>query len=111
MRVWQLAMDLVVDVYEVSRHFPTDERYGLTAQIRRAAVSIPANLAEGKARMGNAEFRRFVLIARGSLAELETELEVAQRLDLVSADQSRQCTDHAASVGRMLTRLAKALTP
>ena len=102
-------MELVVDVYGASRAFPADERYGLTAQVRRAAVSIPANIAEGKARFGPNEYRRFVSIATGSAAELATELEVAERLGFVSAAELTPAREKLASVGRMLTNLAKRL--
>src|SRR5436309_9666166 len=85
--VWQLAMTVVVEVYQLSRRFPPDERFGLTAQVRRAAVAIAANIAEGHARASSREYRQFVSIARGSAAEVDTELLVAQRLRYVSGPQ------------------------
>ncbi|HEX4681411.1 MAG TPA: four helix bundle protein [Gemmatimonadaceae bacterium] len=97
--VWQAAMLLVVDVYQVSAMFPTDERFGLTTQVRRAAVSIAANIAEGKARYGAAECRRFVSIACGSRAELETELEIAERLGYAATEQLAVARARAESVG------------
>ena len=109
--VWMVAMNLVMDVYALTASFPRDERFGLTAQIRRAAVSIPANIAEGKARFGPGEYRRFVSIALGSVAELQTELEIAERLGFVTMaalEPAREKLDH---VGRMLTNLAKRLSP
>ena len=94
-------MDLVMDVYAVTAIFPGHERYGLTAQLRRAAVSIPANIAEGKARFGPGEYRRFVSIALGSVAELETHLEIAERLSFVEPTQLRPSRDKLDRVGRM----------
>jgi len=78
--VWQKAMDLVEMVYQVTRSFPKDELYGLTNQLRRAAVSVPSNIAEGQAHNSTAEFRNFLSIAHGSLAEVETQLLIAERL-------------------------------
>ncbi len=80
MDVWQDAVALVHRVYDISRDFPVDERFGLTSQVRRAAVSVPSNIAEGAARGSDREFLRFLYIARGSLAELETQLIIAVEL-------------------------------
>jgi four helix bundle protein len=80
LKAWQLAIDLVEHVYEVTRAFPREEIFGLTAQMRRAAVSVPANIAEGSARAGTRELVRFVGIAAASLSELDTHIEIAQRL-------------------------------
>jgi four helix bundle protein len=78
--VWRKSMAVVKSVYVVTRQFPKIENYGITNQMRRAAVSIPSNIAEGKSRQGDKEFARFLLIARGSLAELETQLLISQDL-------------------------------
>jgi len=78
--VWQQAMSLVEQVYACSANFPDNERYGLTAQSRRAAISIPSNIAEGAARRSTPEYMRFLSIARGSLSELDTQLQIAERL-------------------------------
>ncbi|TAK04257.1 four helix bundle protein [Patescibacteria group bacterium] len=78
--VWQKAMDLVVGVYEITKDFPTDERYGIVSQMRRSAVSIPSNIAEGYRRKSEVDFQRFLRIAYGSASELETQLLIAQRL-------------------------------
>lgn len=83
---WQLAMQIVVSIYHITRAFPGEEKFGLVAQLRRAAVSIPSNIAEGHSRLGAAEFRRFVSIARGSVAEAETQLAVAVALGFVAGD-------------------------
>lgn len=89
LKVWQLAMDLVVDVYAITKQFPDSEKYGLGSQMQRAAVSVPSNIAEGAGRESNTDFLRFLTIARGSLSELETQLLLAQRLNYI-ADVSQQ---------------------
>lgn len=82
--VWQKAMDLVREVYRLSKTFPTDERYALTDQLRRAVVSIPSNIAEGNGRASNADYGHFLAIARGSLYETMTQLQIAVNLGYVS---------------------------
>ncbi|WP_109127005.1 four helix bundle protein [Dyella sp. C11] len=82
LRVWQDAIRLVADIYRLTADFPTDERYGLVSQMRRAAISVPSNIAEGAARGTQREFLQFLYIARGSLSELETQLKVASMLGL-----------------------------
>lgn len=81
LEVWRDSMDLVEMIYRLSDAFPATERFGLTAQLRRAAVSIPANIAEGAARRSTPEYLRFLSIARGSLSEASTHLQIARRLD------------------------------
>jgi len=98
--VWQVAMQIVVDIYGVTRTFPGDERFGLIAQLRRAAVAIPSNIAERHSRLGPGEFRRFVSIARGSVAEVETQIAVAVALGFA---------DEVASLSSELNRLSKML--
>lgn len=85
--VYQLSMDLVIDVYRITKAFPKEELYGLTAQIKRACVSVPSNIAEGAGRRGKAEFIRFLYIAMGSLSEVDTQLEIAGRLSFFEADE------------------------
>ena len=100
-------MELVILVYQGTKDFPKAELYGLTSQIRRAAVSVPANIAEGAARTGTPELLRFVSIAQGSLSELDTHIEVAHRLGFL---QNRQHIDEKiARVFQLLTGLAAAL--
>lgn len=84
LKVWQESMTLVTKIYKVSENFPKHEVYGLSSQIRRAAVSIPSNIAEGAGRKGENEFTRFLYIALGSLSELETQIEISQRLDYIN---------------------------
>jgi four helix bundle protein len=105
--VWQRAMDLAVEVYAITRTFPREEAFGLTVQIRRAVVSVPSNIAEGVERVTLAERRRFLVIARSSLAELETQLELAVRFEFVEerrTTRARALSDH---VGRMLTKMIR----
>jgi four helix bundle protein len=80
LQVWQRAMQLTVLVYRLTKEFPREEQYGLTAQIRRAAVSIPSNIAEGQGRSNKGEFRQFLAIARGSNCEVQTQLDLAREL-------------------------------
>lgn len=83
--VWQKAMDLVVVIYKLTEKFPPQELYGLTSQMRRSAVSIPSNIAEGRRRGTRKDYRQFLLVAYGSGAELETQIEIAKRLSLVKS--------------------------
>jgi len=87
LEVWGLSMKLVEDIYEITSNFPAGERFGLISQMRRASVSIPSNIAEGHGRHSDKEFFRFLSIARGSLYELETQLEIAKRINLITQDE------------------------
>ena len=107
--VWQKAMDLVVDCYELTRQFPTDELYGLTSQARRAAISIPSNIAEGRARESTKEFLKHLGIASGSLAELESQIEIARRLAYIADAQAVALASRLEEIGRMLTGLRASL--
>ena len=105
--VWQRAMSLVEQVYACSATFPDSERFGLTAQMRRAAISIPSNTAEGAARRSTPEYLRFLSIARGSLSELDTQLQIAARLGYGKVSSgNKSCVDE---VFEMLTGLMNAL--
>ncbi len=86
MDVWRLSMDLVANVYEITSKYPVEERYGLAQQMRRAAISIPSNIAEGAARKSSKEFIQFLYISLGSLSELETQLEISEKLHLITSD-------------------------
>ncbi len=110
LHVWQLGVRLVIESYEVGRHLPTDERFGLIAQIRRAAVSIPANIAEGHGRNTRGDYRHHVCTASGSLRELETLFTIAAELKYVVDEKTlRTILSLCDELGRMLTRLAKRL--
>jgi four helix bundle protein len=105
LKVRQMAMELVLDVYRCTRSFPREELYGLTSQIRRAVVSIPSNLAEGKGRFSRKEFLQYLFHARGSLLELETQIEIANRLGYLEDISHRRLARNAAEIGRMLNGL------
>ncbi len=109
--VWQKSLDLVEMIYQVSKAFPKEELYGLTNQLRRAAVSIPSNIAEGHARSSTAEFLRFLSIARGSLAEVETQLLIAHRLSYLPADQLSSILNVQAEINKMVNGLMGKLAP
>ncbi|HEX29585.1 TPA: four helix bundle protein [Candidatus Poribacteria bacterium] len=110
LQVWQKAMNLVVAVYKVTQGFPQIEQYGLTAQSRRAAVSVPANIAEGHGRRHRAEYLNFLSVARGSLMELETHLMIAHRLNYLTDEMVDELLGQTAEIGRMLNGLMTALT-
>ena len=106
--VWQKAMELAVTVYGVTEKLPRSEMYGLTAQIRRAVVSIPSNIAEGKA-MGGGSYPHHIKIAIGSEAELQTQVELARRLHMVGEEEARSVIAQTSEVGRMMASLFKSL--
>lgn len=110
LRVWQSGMDLVEAIYRITQAFPNHEQYGLTSQLRRAAVSIPSNIAEGHSRQHLGEYLHHLSFARGSLAEVETQLEIAIRLGYGSFEQVQPILDHVASLSRQLAALRKALS-
>jgi four helix bundle protein len=109
--VWQKSMDLATAVHRRTRSLPAMERFGLGAQLSRAAVSIPSNIAEGHERDSRADYRRHVSIARSSTAELETQLELAARLGYLGLEETRVLMTLAGEVGRMLTSLRGRLRP
>jgi four helix bundle protein len=102
---WQKAMLLVTEIYRATKTFPIEERYGLTNQLRRAAVSVPSNIAEGQARFSSRDFHRFLGIARGSLVEIETQVEIAQSLGYLSCAQTGALLRSTAELGRVLNGL------
>ena len=106
---WQKSMALVRDVYAVTEAFPKDEVFGLRSQIRRCAVSIPSNIAEGQARFSPAEFQRFLRTAKGSAAELETQVILAQQLGYIHESQTRTLEAAIAEVGRLISGLLNSL--
>jgi four helix bundle protein len=107
--VWQRSMQLAVTVYDLTKHFPREEIYGLTSQMRRSAVSIPSNIAEGQGRANPAEFRQFVSIARGSNCELQTQLELALALKLVDPASINSAQQLSEEVRKMLYGLISSL--
>lgn len=107
--VWQKAMDLVVTCHKLTKGFPASELYGLSAQIQRAAVSVPANIAEGHARRHTGDYVRHLSYAAGSLAELETHLEAAMRLQMLSKKDLEVTLIQTAEIGRMLFTLIRKL--
>ena len=108
--VWKKSVDLVVCVHKMTKGFPNTEKFGLASQIQRAAVSIPANIAEGYGRAHRREYLQHLSIARGSLAELETHLIIAVKLEYVSRAQIKVTWQLAQDVGKMLIRLSSALS-
>ena len=106
--VWQRAMDLAEAVYRASAGFPPDERYGLTGQLRRAIVSIPANIAEGRGKSSRADYIRFLEIARGSLYESETLLQLAARIGMINREALDGLLALSGEIGRLLNGLIRA---
>ncbi|TXD34030.1 four helix bundle protein [Lujinxingia vulgaris] len=106
---WRYGRDFALVIYQVTRHFPKEERYTLTAQLRRAAVSIPSNIAEGAARRTSKDFLRFLYNARGSLEEVDTQLEIASELDLLSARDIELLQKTFDPLSRTLTGLIRAI--
>ncbi len=109
LEIWQKAMDLVVECYAAVKTFPECELYGLISQIRRAAVSIPANVAEGQGRQHRPEFIQHLPIAYGSLTELETHIQIARRLNYLKENEERSLMQRCAEVGRLLNGLLRFL--
>ena len=109
LEVWQQSMALAETVWRLSARFPAEERYGMTSQLRRAATSIPANIAEGAERHGTKEFLQFLGIASGSLAETETFLLLSERLALLPSDRVKDTLGQTATVGRLLHGLKRSL--
>jgi four helix bundle protein len=111
LQVWQAAMDLAEDIYRITKTFPKEETYALTVQLRRAAVSVPSNIAEGKGRSTQKELAQFLCHSRGSLFEIETQINIARRpgyIDVAQADAIRQKT---ARVGQLLNGLLRSIRP
>ena len=107
--VWQKSMDLTVCIYQLTKSFPKEETYGLTSQIRRAAASIPANIAEGQGRRLGGEFQQFLAHARGSLLELDKHLELALRLEYMDSERYAVLNQRIIEVGKMLNGLLRSL--
>ncbi len=109
LKVWQKADELALVIYRVTRYFPKDELYGLTSQLRRAALSVPTNIVEGYARKGDKELSRFITIAIGSLAEVEYLLSFSRRLEYLTEDAYQEVETLRNEVGRLLWSFYKKL--
>ena len=107
--VWQRAMELVVEVYKVTEQLPVDERFGLVSQMRRCAVSIPSNIAEGRRRGSRKDYHKFILIAYGSAAELETQLEIINRLPFGKTIDTAKAEKLLNETIKMLNKMASTL--
>jgi four helix bundle protein len=107
--VWNNAIALTLEVYRITQSFPSQERFGLTSQLRRAAVSVASNIAEGHARSTRGEYRHSLSIARGSVAEVEVQLTLAEQLGYVQSQSAASALAHCTSISRMLTSLKRAL--
>jgi|SRR5215469_7094505 len=111
LEVWRASMEVVTRIYRLTRHFPKDEMYGLTSQIRRAAVSVPSNIAEGKGRASDRELSQFLCVARGSLFEIQTQLHIAEKLGYVSKEEAESVQRETVRVCQMLNALLRSVRP
>ena len=107
LKAWQLGMDIAEDIYKISGRFPSEERFGLVTQVRRSAVSIPSNIAEGAGRNTKKEFVNFLYIAQGSLSELDTQLELAKRLKFVDEATWKGLDDKFVEEDKLLSGLIR----
>ncbi len=111
LEVWQATVELAVLVYRVTALFPKDERYGLISQMRRAAVSVPGNIAEGKGRASDKELIQFLCHSRGSLFEIETQLTIGEHLGYCTTEQCAEARRETARIGQMINRLIRSVRP
>jgi four helix bundle protein len=109
LRVWQTAVDLTLEVYRITESFPTSERFGLTSQLRRAAVSVASNIAEGHARSSRGEYSNSLSIARGSAIEVEVQLFLAEQIGYVQSPMLVKAREYCEAISRMITKLKRAL--
>src|SRR5438876_9132513 len=107
--VWQDSMDLVVAIYRITATFPKEERYSLVDQLRRAAVSVPSNVAEGHGRSRTGDYLRHLSVSVGSLSEVETQVQIARRLEYITEDDQRQLLDSCNAIAKMLGGLLRSL--
>ena len=105
--VWQVSIDLVEQIYVVTRSFPEDEKFNVVSQMRRCAVSIPSNIAEGHGRKSGGDFIRFLRVSFGSTSELETQLHISKRLQLIDQNEFDECDARLTAVRKMLNKLIK----
>jgi four helix bundle protein len=106
---WNKAIELALAIYKDTAHFPNEERYGITAQIRKAGISIPSNIAEGEGRRPKREFRHFLFIALGSLMEVETQILISEALGYLKRHQAENLMAMTSEVGRLLNGLSRSL--
>ncbi len=104
LQVYQIAMKLVEEVYKITRIFPKDEQFNLTSQLRRAAISVCSNLAEGSARYSKLEIKRFYEISRSSVVEIDTQFDIALNLEYLTKDRIKELESHLESVFKMLSK-------
>jgi four helix bundle protein len=109
LRVWNTAVELTLEVYKITESLPLSERFGLTTQLRRAAISVASNIAEGHARSTRGEYRNFVSIARGSVVEIEVQLFLAEQLGYVESPMLIKAREYCNAISRMITNLKRAL--
>lgn len=109
--VWRKAVDMVTEVYRATKGFPREETYGLSSQLRRAAVSVPSNIAEGQGKLSKKEFRQFLGHARGSLLEMETQIIIARNLGYLEESTKNDLEERSGEVSRLLHGLMQSLTP
>ena len=109
LQIWQKSMELTVDVYRMTKNFPHEEIFGLTSQLRRCAISIPSNIAEGQGRSSEREFLHFLSIARGSNCELQTQLEISRRLGLADTQLLNNAESLSHEIGKMIYSFMRAL--
>lgn len=111
LKVWQKAMDLTVEVYKLVKRLPKEETYALSDQMRRAVVSIPSNIAEGQGRNSDKEFIQFLSFARGSLWELETQIEICLRIGYIDQSLTTNIYNLIAEISKMINALSNSLKP
>lgn len=109
LKVWQRSVDFAVDIYKITQNFPQEEKYGLVSQIKRASVSIPANIAEGTGRRTDKDFNNFLGTSLGSSYELETELIISQKLNLLSDEEFKTSSKSLEEIQKMIVGLQKSL--
>jgi four helix bundle protein len=110
LKIWKKGIEVVEDIYVLTKNFPKDELYGLTSQMRRAAVSIPSNIAEGFKRFHNKENKQFLYMALGSSAELETQLIISKKLSFINETDTEAVCDKLDHISRMITLLMRKLS-
>lgn len=109
LNIWNVGIELVKDVYRLTEMFPKQEMYGIVSQMRRSAISVPSNVAEGFKRFHNKEYRQFLYVTLGSCAELETQLTIAKELGYIQEDKEAMLLEKLDHIGRMITSLLKKL--